>query len=276
MKDFENDIGEYMKEAGKYTVLTREEEVDLFKKLENGDEDAFGEIARHNLRFVIKIAMSYTGKGLPLSDLIQEGNVGLLEVIHKFDYRRGFRFSTYAAFWIRQAIQVALRKNGSLIPLPVRKSRMLGHISEAISVFVQDNSREPSIEELSGILDVDEKKLAELMKLRESVLSLDETYDNEENISLMERIPDNESKSPVETSMEKQAKVKITTLLKILNEKEQKIMRLRFGFEHGQNLSLRKTSRLVGLSQEGVRRIERKALEKLRRPAMKSKFAALV
>jgi len=272
MKVFEEDVSSYIREAGQYPVLTREEESDLFKQYEQGDESAFDQIVKHNLRFVIKIALRYTGKGLPLSDLIQEGNIGLLEVIPKYDRKRGYRFSTYAAFWIRQAIQVALRKNGSIISLPIRKTRMIGRITEAVNNFVQKNGHEPSSRELASFMKEKHETIEELLQLRESVLSLDETNE-EENISLMERLPDQEAKSPLEFCMENQSRIKIAALLKLLSEKEQRIMRLRFGFEHGKNLSLRKTSRLVGLSQEGVRRIERKALDKLRRPTLKAKLA---
>lgn len=273
-KQYDENIQYYIKEAGKFPVLTREEEVALFKRLEEGDENAFEEIAQHNLRFVIKIALKYMGRGLALSDLVQEGNVGLLEVIHKFDYKKGYRFSTYAAFWIRQSIQVALRKNGSLIPIPVRKSRMLGKISEAYAVYMQEHGCEPGISEIADYLGEDEQTIQEIIKMGESVLSLDNPMD-EENFTLMDRIADEETKSPLEYCMENQTRVKLAGLLKILSEKERRIMRLRYGFEHGKNLSLRKTSRLVGLSQEGVRRIEKRALDKLRRPSIKSKLAAL-
>lgn len=275
MKAYEEDINVYIKEAGRYSVLTREEEKQLFIDYEKGDATAFDRIVKHNLRFVIKIALRYRGRGLPVSDLIQEGNVGLLEVIPKYDHRKGYRFSTYAAFWIKQAIQIALRRNGSLISLPIRKSRMIGRLSETIKTFVQDNGHEPSVQELAGIMDEKPEMIEKLLKLRESVLSLDSTNDDD-NISLMERVPDLHVKSPLEYCMDNQSRIKIAALLRHLSEKERRIMRLRFGFEHGKNLSLRKTSRLVGLSQEGVRRIERKALDKLRRPTMRAKLASLV
>ena len=276
MKPNEDNINSYIQEAGKYPVLTREEEIDLFKSLEKGDSSAFDRIVKHNLRFVIKIALRYTGRSLPLSDLIQEGNIGLLEVIHKYDYRKGFRFSTYAAFWIKQSIQIALRRNGSIISLPIRKSRLIGRLSESMSTYVQKHGHEPSIEELASIMDEKKEVIENLLQLKESVLSLDEIANDDNNTTLLERVSDNQGKSPLEYCMENQARIKIVALLKLLSEKEQRIMRLRFGFEHGKNLSLRKTSRLVGLSQEGVRRIERKALAKLRRPTLRAKLAALV
>jgi len=275
MKIYEDEIKSYIQEAAQSPVLTREEEIDLFKRLESGEQSAFDEVVKHNLRFVIKIALMYTGHGLPLADLIQEGNIGLLEVIPKYDHRRGYRFSTYAAFWIRQAIQIALRRNGSLIALPIRKSRLIGRMTEVINNYVQDHGFEPSVQEIAGLIGEKEETIESLMKLRESVLSLDNPGE-EDGIAPMDRIPDPQVKSPLEYCMESQARIKIASLLKMLSEKEQRIMRLRYGFEHGKNLSLRKTSRLVGLSQEGVRRIERKALEKMRRPSLREKVASLV
>ncbi|MBN1903056.1 RNA polymerase sigma factor RpoD/SigA [Candidatus Sumerlaeota bacterium] len=275
MKQFEEEIKWFINEASQFPVLTREEETALFKRLEKGDKSVFDLIVKHNLRFVIKIALHYTGRGLPLSDLIQEGNIGLLEVIPKYDHRKGYRFSTYAAFWIKQSIQIALRKNGNIISIPIRKARLIGHISEAINNFTQDHGYEPSVSDIARILDEKEENIESMMKLRESVLSLDNSGD-EDNISPLERIPDQQVKSPLEYSMENQARIKVAALLKLLSEKEQRIMRLRYGFEHGRNLSLRKISRLVGLSQEGVRRIERKALEKLRRPTLRARMDALL
>jgi len=275
MKQFDDEIKVYIQEASKYPVLTREEEKEMFKKLKKGDQSQFELIVKHNLRFVIKIALHYTGRGLPLSDLIQEGNIGLLEVIPKYDYKKGYRFSTYAAFWIKQAIQIALRRNGSMINLPIRKSRMIGHITEVTNNFIQEHGYQPSIGEIAKIMNQKEETIESLLKLKESVLSLDNTSD-EDSISPLERIPDTQVKSPLEFCMENQARIKVAALLKMLSEKEQRIMRLRYGFEHGKNLSLRKISRLVGLSQEGVRRIERKALEKLRRPGLSAKLAPLL
>jgi len=275
MNQFDDNVQFYIREAASYPVLTREEEIGLFKRLEGGDSSAFDEVVKHNLRFVIKIAIHYKNRGVPLSDLIQEGNVGLLEVINKYNYRKGYRFSTYAAFWIRQAIQLALRRNGFLITLPIRKARLVERIGETISTFIKENGRAPTEEELARLMNIKEELVGKLLKLGESVLSLDDNNDDE-TTSLFEKIPDREVRSPLEYCMETQARVKIAAMLKCLTEKERRIVKLRYGFEHGKMLSLRKTSRLVGLSQEGVRRIERKALAKLRRPIFREKLAALL
>src|SRR5690606_9584579 len=183
------DMKLYLKEVARKQVLTREEEVALFKRLSEGDTSARHEIVEANLRFVIKIALQFTGRGVPLADLIQEGNIGLLEVVEKFDYKKGFRFSTYAAFWIRQAIQMSVRKHGNVIRLPIRKSRFMGHLNETISTFTANNGREPSIDELSQILEMEPEKLEQLMFMRESILSLDMDTENDGS-QLLNRLPD--------------------------------------------------------------------------------------
>lgn len=275
MKKFDENLKVYLKEISKEKVLTREEEVALFKRLEKGDETAREEIVRCNLRFVIKIALGYMGKGLPVSDLIQEGNLGLLEVINKYDYSKGFRFSTYAAFWIRQAIQIALRKNTSLIRIPNCKARMLGKISETISILINENGREPALKEVAVRLGITEAKIESLLKLRESVVSLDAEYADDTD-PLIQNLVDKRNVSAREECIKVQARDKICNVLDILTEKEKKVVQLRFGFLGGKFLSLRKTSKIIGLSQEGIRRIELRAINKLQRPAVCAKIAGIM
>lgn len=275
MKTADEGLKTYLHEIGRHAVLTRQQEVALFRRLEAGDESAREEIVRCNLKLVVSIAAQFTGRGLPLEDLVQEGNIGLLEVISKFDYRRGFRFSTYAAFWIRQAIQQALRKQANIIRLPVRKSRMLGTLNEVITRCQNDLCREPTVGELAEAMEVPEEYMSQLIKAREAVLSLDEEY-GDKGGCLADTIPATQDRSPVERLADEQRHERVRTVLEHLSERERQIVRLRYGFESGQALSLRHTSRLIGLSQEGVRRIELKALTKLRRPAMAHKMAGLL
>lgn len=265
----------YLKDVAKRKVLTREQEIALFKRLSEGDESARAEIVEANLRFVIKIALQFAGRGVPLPDLIQEGNIGLLEVVGKFDYRRGYRFSTYAAFWIRQSIQMALRKQSNVIRLPIRKSRMLGHLNEAISNFTHANGRQPTTGELARVIDMDERKVEHLMQLRDSVLSLD-MEPEEDGGQLLTRLVDEDTPSPLEHCMESEKRQRVARVLDMLTEKERKVLKLRYGFNGEGNLSLRHTSKLVGMSQEGVRRVERAALKKLRRPQTAELVAELV
>jgi len=270
-----NETTLYLGEVQDETVLTRDKEIALFQRLENGDLSAREEIIRANLRFVVKIAYEFMGRGLPLSDLIQEGNVGLLEVVPKFDWRKGFRFSTYAAFWIRQAIQTALRRQCSLIRLPVRKSRLLGRLSEHTQQFRLENGRDPTSQELAERAGVSADEIERLMMLREGVLSLD-AQDDEDDTSLLDTIAPEEAKSPRDLALENQMQSKVARVMDYLGEREKRVLQLRFGFENGKALSLRRTSKIVGLSQEGVRRIERRALDKLRRPAFREMVGEFV
>lgn len=265
----------YLKEVSKTRVLTREEEVNLFVRLRSGDESAREIIVESNLRFVIKIALAYAGRGVPVADLVQEGNVGLLEVIDKFDYKRGYRFSTYAAFWIRQAVQLAVRRQANLIRLPIRKSRFLGHLNETIRDYTQAYGRTPTVHELAPIVEMDAEKLGELMQLRDSVLSLDAEPESDGNI-LLNTLRDENALSPYEHCVDTERHKILDMALDNLSEKERKVIGLRYGFLHGRNLSLRSTSKVVGMSQEGVRRVERKALSKLRRPTSRELVCGLV
>ncbi len=269
------DMKIYLKEVARKQVLTRQEELDLFKRLADGDTSARQEIVEANLRFVIKIALQFTGRGVPLADLIQEGNIGLLDVVGKFDYTKGFRFSTYAAFWIRQSIQMSVRKHGNVIRLPIRKSRFMGHLNETITNFTATNGRAPSLGELSQILEMEPEKLEELMAMRESVLSLDMESEDDGG-QLLNRLADASSHNALSHSIEVEQSDKVKRALATLSEKEQKVLRLRFGFDDGKSLSLRNTSKLVGMSQEGVRRVERTAIKKLRRPNSSQMISGLL
>lgn len=275
MARFDESLKTYLRDISQHPVLNRKEELQLFKRLKKGNKKAREQIVASNLRFVIKIALSFADRGLPLADLIQEGNVGLLEVIEKYDYRKGFRFSTYAAFWIKQSIQLALRKQCSLIRLPIRKSRFMGKLNDVISRLAQEKGRQPTVAELAEKTGMREKKMEQLLRMRESVLSLD-TPREEDGANLLDTVATPGETSPLEQCMERQVRFKISEVLRFLSEKERKIMRLRYGFTSGKALSLRKTSRLVGMSQEGVRRIERKALAKLQRPSIRARVEGLL
>lgn len=272
---FDSDgVQDYLKQVGAHRLLNREEEVELFQRLESGDPSARDEIVRCNLRLVIKIALQFRGMGVSVADLIQEGNVGLLQVIERFDWRRGFRFSTYAAFWIRQEIQASLRNTSSFIRLPVRKSRLLGRISEAIRHFNTMEGRDPSEAEIATFLGEPEEKIHSLMPLRESVVSLDAEV-NEDGGHLLDTIPC-EAARPGEHHAERERRQVVRKSLGILTDRERDVVELRYGFKGGKSLSLRHISRRVGLSQEGVRRIEMRAIGKLQRPAVRQQLDGLL
>lgn len=271
----EDGLQDYLRQIADHPILTREDEVALFQRIENGDDSAREEVIRCNLRLVVKIALQFKDSGITLADLIQEGNIGLIYVTGKFDWRRGFRFSTYAAFWIRQEIQSAVRNNQSLIRLPIRKARLMGRISEAIRHFNAFEGRDPSVEEIATFVDVEVGKVKALMPLRESMVSLD-VERGEDGGSLMETLADNRP-APYEALDNEQRRATVKNVMGFLSERERRILELRFGIGgRGRGLSLRKTSAIVGLSQEGVRRIERRALDKLQRPAIRSRLEGLV
>jgi RNA polymerase primary sigma factor len=259
-----------------HRVLTREEEVALFQRLEAGDMAAREELISCNLRFVVKVALQYKGLGLPLADLIQEGNVGLVTVVDKFDWRRGYRFSTYAAFWIRQEIQAAVRRRGSLIRLPVRKARLLGKISDAISRFHQAEGRDPNLDELADFMGIEAERIEPLLPFREAMLSL-EAERGDEGATLMDEVAEQDAPAPYERLAAEQTREALLKAMTVLNDREREVMFHRYGLaEGGRALSLRKTSALVGLSQEGVRRVERRALGKLGRPGLSQSLRPLL
>lgn len=268
-------IKTYLKEISRHRVLSKEEEVALFQRLRGGDETAREEIIACNLRLVVRLAQRFQGKGLTLEDLVQEGNLGLLEVINRFDHTLGFRFSTYAAFWIRQSMQVAVRKQGSLIRLPVRKARLLGRMSEVIQEFQSTVGRAPDPAELAERLGVSERQVGDLVKLSKTTLSLDAPLD-EEGGTLGERVADERSPSPSARTMDREMTRKINQALGQLSERENSILRLRFGLQGQKSRSLRSISRRVGLSQEGVRRVEQRALAKLARNHMRNQLTGLI
>ena len=271
----EDSLDVYLREISRYPVLNPVDEKLLFKRLNAGDETAREEIIRCNLRFVVKMALRYQNQGIPLPDLVQEGNMGLMEVVDKFDYRKGFRFSTYAAFWIKQSIQQALCKQSRLIRLPIRKSRAIGKIQEASKFFAKREGREPNADELSVIVNLPADRVEQLSRMNEPALSLDYTAD--ENAPALEDVLAQETTpNPCEAAMADQLKARVKNVMNCLNERERRILSLRFGFIGRRGLSLRRTSKFIGLSQEGVRRVEKKAIEKLRRTPLQKQIVGFL
>lgn len=265
----------YLDEIADNRVLTAEEERELFQRIESGDDAARQTVVDCNLKFVIRMARRFMGRGVPLEDLVQEGNLGLLEAIARFDYRLGFRFSTYAAFWIRQAIQVGVRQRGSLVRIPVRKSRQLGFMSEVIQEYLSVRGRQPTAEEIAERLEITPEDAQELVRLGEAVLSLDAGDENDAS-PLMEQLEDPKAACPADLSAEHELRDKVRGAMDFLSERENEVLRSRFGFGSGVGRSLRKVSRRMGLSQEGVRRIEQRALSKLRRPYVRQTLSGLI
>jgi len=276
MYEVDENVSFYINLIKGYSVPTKEEEYALFKRYNNGDKSASEEIIKAYLKFVIKIACQFLHQGMSLSDLIQEGNIGLMNVIDKFNYKKGYRFTTYAAFWIRQAIQRALKKKARFIRLPIRKARMIGRLNEEIISFLQNNGREPTAKELAKIMNVHEKDIKMLLEMKESVLSYDTPTGEDESSQLLRFLTYEDNESPYDYCVKEEIKKRMRKILKYLSEKEQKIIKYRFGFIGENELSLRNISRLMGLSQEGVRRIQNQALNKLRRPYLRSMIEGFV
>lgn len=272
----ENTLKLYIEEIRKKPVLTREEENNLFKRLRAGDESARQEIIEANLRFVVKIALQFMGKGLSLADLIQEGNIGLMAVINKFDWRRGYRFSTYAAFWIKQNIQLAILRYNSLVKLPLRKARLMGRLTEFINNFWLARGREPTENELAEGIELEREKLDVVQQWRDSILSLDAHPNDSTDSVLYDFVASSNTKTPEEIFAEEEREEKINSIFGSLSEREERVLRLRYGFGGKEPLSLRKASKIIGLSQEGVRKIEKRALEKLRRPPLRAQLVGLL
>jgi RNA polymerase sigma factor (sigma-70 family) len=254
----------YLVEVNKYPLLTREQEIDLFRRLRSGDESVREQIITSNLRFVLKIALQFAGRGIAISDLVQEGNIGLMEVVDKFDPERGFRFSTYAAFWIRQSVQMTLRKTSGTIKLPIRKSRMLGRMQEVVRNFKNDHGRQPNPQELAQLLETTVDILEELLSVGDAVISLDEAGDGTDGLNLLQKVADDKQPAPIVHAMEEEQRDRVARALDHLSDRERRVLHLRYGFVTGETLSLRDASKHVGLSQEGVRRTEMVALKKLR------------
>lgn len=272
----EDGVQDYLNMAAGHSILTREEEVELFQRMENGDESARDDIAAHNLRFVVKIALKYRGLGVPLADLIQEGNIGLLTVIGKFDWRKGFRFSTYAAYYIRQEIQAALHRSGSMIRLPVRKARLLGRINEFIRREFERTGAEPTTAEIAFELDIDREKVESMIELRHTFTSMESEL-TEDGLCMKDTLADESAPSPAECIDREQTKAAVVDVLDYLSDREREVLELRFGMNRrGRSYSLRGASKVVGLSQEGVRRVEHRALDKLRRPAISAQLEGLL
>lgn len=273
----EDGVQDYLKEASNHRLLSRDEEVELFQRIEAGDDAAREEMVRCNLRFVIKIAMAFKGMGLPLGDLIQEGNIGLITVIEKFEWRRGFRFSTYAAYYIRQEIQAAIHRSGNMIRIPVRKSRLLSKINEVYARTMEKEGHEPSISDLSIELGEPCDKIESVMELRHFFSSMDAEI-SDDGLTISESIADESQINIVDEIHGEELSFQVRESLDYLTEREREVIELRFGMNDRDDdcLSLRQASKIIGLSQEGVRRVEHRALEKLRRPAIAQRLDGLM
>ena len=257
----------YLKEIGNYPLLTMEEEVELAKRIEEGDETAKQLLAESNLRLVVSIAKRYVGRGLSFLDLIQEGNLGLIKAVDKFDYSKGFKFSTYATWWIRQAITRSIADQSRTIRIPVHMSEIINKTYRVSRSLLQELGREPTEQELADSLDMTVEKVREVLKISSDPISLDIPIGEEEDSHLGDFIKDENILGPEESASYSILRDQISMLLDTLTEREQKVLILRFGLTDGRTRTLEEVGKEFNVTRERIRQIEAKALRKLRHPS---------
>ena len=257
----------YLKEIGKVPLLSPDEEIELAKKIELGDEEAKKKLAESNLRLVVSIAKRYAGRGMQLLDLIQEGNLGLIKAVEKFDHRKGYKFSTYATWWIRQAITRAIADQARTIRIPVHMVETINRLVRTQRQLVQKLGREATPEELAKELDMPVERVREIMKISQDPVSLETPIGEEEDSHLGDFIQDNNVEVPADAATYTLLHEQLMDVLSTLTEREQKVLRLRFGLDDGRPRTLEEVGRQFNVTRERIRQIEAKALRKLRHPS---------
>ena len=262
----------YLKEIGKIPLLKPHEEVELAKRMLEGDEIAKQRLVEANLRLVVSIAKRYVGRGMLFLDLIQEGNLGLIKAVEKFDYVRGFKFSTYATWWIRQAITRAIADQARTIRIPVHMVETINKLIRVSRQLLQELGRDPKQEEIAKEMEMSEEKVREIMKIAQDPVSLETPIGEEEDSHLGDFIPDEDALAPAEAAAYSLLKDQIEEVLGSLNEREQKVLKLRFGLEDGRARTLEEVGKEFDVTRERIRQIEAKALRKLRHPSRSKKL----
>jgi RNA polymerase primary sigma factor len=257
----------YLKEIGRVDLLSAKEEIALANKIEDGDEEAKRRLAEANLRLVVSIAKRYVGRGMLFLDLIQEGNMGLIKAVEKFDYRKGFKFSTYATWWIRQAITRAIADQARTIRIPVHMVETINKLIRVQRQLLQDLGREPSPEEIAEEMDLTPEKVREILKIAQEPVSLETPIGEEDDSHLGDFIEDSEAQSPSEHAAYELLKEQLEDVLDTLTDREENVLRLRFGLDDGRTRTLEEVGKVFGVTRERIRQIEAKALRKLRHPS---------
>lgn len=257
----------YLKEIGRVDLLSAEEEINLAKRIEDGDEEAKRRLAEANLRLVVSIAKRYVGRGMLFLDLIQEGNMGLIKAVEKFDYRKGYKFSTYATWWIRQAITRAIADQARTIRIPVHMVETINKLIRVQRQLLQDLGREPSPEEIAEDMDLTPEKVREILKIAQEPVSLETPIGEEDDSHLGDFIEDQDATSPSEHAAYELLKEQLEDVLDTLTDREENVLRLRFGLDDGRTRTLEEVGKVFGVTRERIRQIEAKALRKLRHPS---------
>ena len=268
----EDPVRMYLKEIGKVPLLSAEREIELAKRMEEGDEDAKKELAEANLRLVVSIAKRYVGRGMLFLDLIQEGNLGLIKAVEKFDYHKGYKFSTYATWWIRQAITRAIADQARTIRIPVHMVETINKLIRVSRQLLQELGREPLPEEIAKELDMPVDRVREILKISQEPVSLETPIGEEEDSHLGDFIQDDNVPVPAEAAAQTLLKEQLDEVLDTLTEREQKVLRLRFGMNDGRARTLEEVGKEFDVTRERIRQIEAKALRKLRHPSRSRKL----
>ena len=262
----------YLKEIGRVPLLTAEEEVALAKQMEAGDEEAQRRLAEANLRLVVSIAKRYVGRGMLFLDLIQEGNLGLIKAVEKFDYNKGYKFSTYATWWIRQAITRAIADQARTIRIPVHMVETINKLIRVQRQLLQELGRDPAPEEIAEVMEISVERVREIMKIAQEPVSLETPIGEEEDSHLGDFIEDHDAPAPAEVASFMLLKEQLEEVLDTLTAREEKVLRLRFGLDDGRARTLVEVGQNFGVTRERIRQIEAKALRKLRHPSRSRKL----
>lgn len=257
----------YLKEIGRVPLLTSDQEISLAKRMEEGDEEAKKQLVEANLRLVVSIAKRYVGRGMQFLDLIQEGNLGLMKAVEKFDYTKGFKFSTYATWWIRQAITRSIADQARTIRIPVHMVETINKLIRISRQLLQELGREPLPEEIAEQMDITVDRVHEILKIAQEPVSLETPIGEEEDSHLGDFIPDDDAIAPADAAAFALLREQLDDVLDTLTEREQKVLRLRFGLEDGRGRTLEEVGQEFGVTRERIRQIEAKALRKLRHPS---------